>query len=133
MAVSSDPMGARLKSDYPEVEEYVRLYASSGSKLVKKGNEYINEFAVTHADSTLFRVFTLPAILGDTKTALNEPNTVVITETAANRYFGSPELAIGQFLQTDDNERTLYKVTSVIEDMPRNSHFNFDFFFLWLM
>jgi putative ABC transport system permease protein len=129
MAVTSDPMGAVLKSDYPEVEDYVRLYASSGSKLIKKGNEYINEVAVAHADSTLFRVFTLPAILGDTKTALNDPNTVVITETVANRYFGSPELAIGQFLETDDNESTLYKVTSVIEDMPRNSHFNFDFFF----
>jgi putative ABC transport system permease protein len=129
MAVSSDPMGETLKKDYPEVEEYVRFYASQGSKLIKKGNEYINESAVVHADSTLFKVFTLPTIIGDTKTALNEPNTVVISETVANRYFGSPQLAIGQFLETDDNESTLYKVTSVIEDMPRNSHFNFDFFF----
>jgi len=129
MAVTSDPMGDVLKSDYPEVEDYVRFYASQGSKLIKKGNEYINEGAVTHADSTLFKVFTLPVIIGDTKTALSDPNTVVITETAANRYFGSPQLAIGQMLETDDNEKTLYKVTSVIEDIPRNSHFNFDFFF----
>ena len=129
MAVCSDPMGETLKNDYPEVEEYVRLYASQGAKLIKKGNEYINEAAVTHADSTLFKIFTLPAIVGDTKTALNDPNTVVITETVANRYFGSPELAIGQLLETDDNKSTLYKVTSVIENMPRNSQFNFDFFF----
>ncbi len=129
MAVSSDPMGEVLKKDYPEVENYVRFYASNGSKLIKKGNEFINEGAVAHADSTLFKVFTLPAIVGDTNTALNNPNTVVITETAANRYFGSPQLAINQFLETDDNGKTLYKVTSVIEDMPRNSHFNFDFFF----
>ena len=129
MAVTSDPMGEVLKSDYPEVEDYVRFYASQGSKLIKKGNEYINETAFAHADSTLFNVFSLPAIIGDTTTSLNDPNTVVITETAANRYFGSPELAIGQFLETDDNEKTLYKVTSVIEDIPRNSHFNFDFFF----
>jgi len=129
MAVSSDPMGEVLKSDYPEVEDYVRFYASNGAKLIKKGNEYINESAVAHADSTLFKVFTLPTIIGDTKTALSNPNTVVITQTAANRYFGSPELAIGQLLETDDNESTLYKVTAIIEDMPRNSHFNFDFFF----
>ena len=129
MAVTSDPMGEALKSDYSEVENYVRFYASNGSKLIKKGNEYINESAIAHADSTLFEVFTLPVIVGETKTALSEPNTVVITETAANRYFGSPQLAIGQFLETDDNERTLYKVTSVIEDIPKNSHFNFDFFF----
>ncbi|MCK0109991.1 ABC transporter permease [Flavobacteriaceae bacterium S0825] len=129
MAVSSDPMGEVLMKDYPEVENYVRFYASNGSKLIKKGNEYINESAVAHADSTLFDVFTLSAIIGDTKTALSNPNTVVITETAANRYFGSPELAIGQLLETDDNQSTLYKVTAVIEDIPRNSHFNFDFFF----
>ena len=42
IAVSSDPMGETLKSDYPEVEQYVRLYSSGGSKLIKKGSEYIN-------------------------------------------------------------------------------------------
>lgn len=129
MAVSSDPMGETLKNDFPEVEQYVRFYASQGAKLIKKGNEYINEGAVTHADSTLFNVFTLPVIIGDTKTALTEPNTVVITETAAKRYFGSSELAMGKMLETDDNNKTLYKVTAVIKDIPKNSHFNFDFFF----
>ncbi|WP_282040803.1 ABC transporter permease [Winogradskyella flava] len=129
MAVSADPMGEALKSDYPEVENFVRLYASQRSKLIKKGNQYINQSGLAHADSTLFKVFTLPAIIGNTRTALRDPNTVVITETAANRYFGSPQLAIGQFLETDDNDKTLYKVTSVIKDMPRNSHFKFDFFF----
>lgn len=129
MAASADPMGEALKNDYPEVEDYVRLYGWQGSKLIKKGNEYIDESAIIHADSTLFKVFTLPAIIGDTNKALNSPNTVVITEAAANRYFGSPELAIGQLLETDDNKSTLYKVTAVIEDMPRNSQFNFDFFF----
>jgi len=129
MAVSADPMGETLKNDYPEVEEYVRFYASGGSKLLKKGSEYINENLVAHADSTLFDVFTLPAIIGNTKTALNEPNTVVISETAAIRYFGSAEKAIGEFLDTDDSTRTLYEVTAVIEDMPKNSHFRFDFFF----
>lgn len=129
MAVSSDPMGETLKSDYPEVEQYVRLYSSGGSKLIKKGSEYINEGLVTHADSTVFDVFTLPAIVGNTKTALNEPNTVVISETAAIRYFGSANEAVGEFLETDDNNRTLYEVKAVIEDMPMNSHFRYDFFF----
>lgn len=129
MAVSSDPMGETLKRDYPEVEQYVRFYASQGPKLIKKGNEFISERAIAHADSTLFDVFTFPAIIGDTKTALVEPNTVVITETAAKRYFGSAELAMGEMLETDDNDKTLYKVTAVIEDIPKNSHFNFDFFF----
>ena len=129
MAVSADPMGETLKNDYPEVENYVRLYANQGAKLIKKNDGYIRESAVVHADSTLFDVFTLPAIIGKTKTALNEPNTVVITERAAKRYFGSVALALGKSLETDDDGQTLYKITAVIENIPENSHFNFDFFF----
>ncbi|HET9278289.1 MAG TPA: ABC transporter permease, partial [Flavitalea sp.] len=126
LAVCSDPMGATLKKDYPQVEEYVRLYNSSGSKLLKKGTAYINEQNVVHADSTLFKVFTLPSIEGNTSTALNEPNTVAISESAARKYFGTTA-AIGKVIETDDN--TVYKVTAVIKDVPQNSHFNFDFFF----
>ncbi|WP_028298027.1 ABC transporter permease [Olivibacter sitiensis] len=128
LATSSDPMGAVLKNDYPQVETFTRFYASSGSKLIKKGNQFINESRVAHVDSTLFDVFTLPAIAGNTHTALNEPNTVVITASAANRYFGTTN-AVGKSLETNDNNGTLYKVTAVIADIPRNSHFNFDFFF----
>jgi putative ABC transport system permease protein len=128
LAVACDPMGATLKKDYPQVEEFVRFFNSSGSKLIKKGNEFINEDHVVHADSTLFNVFTLPAIAGDTKTALNEPNTVVITESAAKKYFGTTD-AIGKTVETNDNSSTLYKVTAVIQDIPRTSHFNFDFIF----
>lgn len=127
MAVSADPMGAALKKDYPQVDEYTRLYASSGSKLIKKGTEFINEARVVHADSTFFSVFTLPAIAGDTKTALNEPNTVVITESAAKKYFGSTDV-IGKNVETNENN-SLYKITAVIKNVPRNSHFNYDFFF----
>lgn len=128
LPVTPDIMGATLKKDYPEVEEFTRIYNSNGSKLIKKGTEYINEAQVTHADSTLFKVFTLPAIAGDLNTALNEPNTVVITESTAKKYFNTTN-AIGKTIETNDNTSTLYKVTAVIKDVPRNSHFDFDFFF----
>ena len=128
LATCSDPMGQTLKNDYPQVEAFARFYNSSGSKLIKQGNQFINESRVAHADSTLFDVFTLPAIAGDTKNALHEPNTVVITESAAKRYFGSIN-AVGKTLETNDYNQPLYKVTAVIEDMPPTSHFNFDFLF----
>lgn len=128
MAVSADPMGATLKKDYPQVEEFARIYANEGAKLFKKGNQYITEFRVTYADSTLFNVFTLPALAGNTQTALNEPNSIVITETIAKKYFNSVENAMGKTLECNDNNGVLYKVTAVIKDMPTNSHFNFDFF-----
>src|SRR5215831_5965993 len=77
LAVCSDPMGATLKRDYPQVEQYTRIYASEGPKRIKKDNVFITEFDVANVDSTFFDVFTLPAISGDTRTALNQPNTVV--------------------------------------------------------
>ena len=128
MALSSDMMGQMLKKDDPHVEQYTRVYASSGSKLIKKGNAYINEPNVAHVDSSFFDVFTLPSIAGDTHTALNAPNTVVITESTAKKYFGSAN-ALGKIVETNDKGTTLYKVTAVIRDIPSNSHFHFDFLF----
>lgn len=128
LAVNSDPMGPTLKKDFPEVEDYVRIYASNGHRMVKKGTEYIREDAVGHADSTLFNVFTLPVLHGDAATALNEPNTVVLTESTAKKYFGTTDV-VGKNIETDENGSTLYKVTAVIKDIPRASHFRFDFLF----
>ncbi|MEP6513432.1 MAG: ABC transporter permease, partial [Parafilimonas sp.] len=126
---TSDMMGSLLKKDYPDVEEYTRIYNNNGNKLIKKGNEYINEANVAHVDSTFFSIFALPAIAGDTKTALKEPNTVVITESAARKYFGTTTDAIGKSVETNDKGQTVYKITAVIKDIPQNSHFHFDFLF----
>ncbi len=129
LAVCSDPMGATLKKDYPQVEEFARIYASSGSKLIKKGDQFINEANVFYADSTLFNVFTLPAVAGDPTKALNDPNTVVITESTARKYFGSVQEALGKTVETNEHGSTLYKVTAIIRDIPHNSHFSADFIF----
>ena len=72
--LTSDMMGPILKKDYPQIEEYTRIYCFAGSKLIKKGNDFINEPKVAYVDSTFFKVFTFPAIAGNTDKALNEPN-----------------------------------------------------------
>ena len=128
MPVTSDMMGQLLKKDYPEAEQYTRIYTFNGNKLIKKGNEYINEAKVAHVDSTFFDVFTLPAIEGNTKTALDEPNTVVLTKSTALKYFGTTDV-VGKTIETNDNDHTFYKVTAIIKDIPENSHFHFDFLF----
>ena len=125
MAATSDPMGETLKKDYPQVEQYTRIYRN-GSVDIKKGDVYINEKNMAHVDSTFFDMFSLPALYGDTKTALNEPNTVVLTETAARKYFDRPDV-MGETIET--GKGTLYKITAVIKDIPENSHFHFDFLF----
>ena len=124
LAVAPDPMGLALKKDFPQVEQYVR-FRGYGGMLVKKGTQNINEERVIYADSTLFDVFTLPMIQGDPKTALAEPNSVVITETTARKYFNSTDV-VGKSLVVNDT--TNFKVTGVIKNIPSQSHFNFDFF-----
>jgi len=131
MTQTSDMMGELLKKDYPQVEEYTRVYNNEGPKLLKKGNGYITESRVANADSTFFNVFRLPVIEGDTRTALNEPNTVVVTESAARKYFGSLNVMDKTIeVKNDDNKtNTSYKITAVIKDIPKETHFNFDFLF----
>ena len=128
MPVTSDMMGQLMIKDNPAIEQYTRIYASNGSKLVKKNNAFVIEEHVAHVDSTFFDVFTLPAIAGNTHTALNEPNTVVITESTAKKYFGSTDV-LGKTIETNDEKSPLYKITAVIKDIPSNSHFHFDFMF----
>jgi putative ABC transport system permease protein len=128
LPVTSDMMGQLLIKDYPAIEQYTRIYNSNGNKLIKKGNVFIIENRVAHVDSTFFDVFTLPVISGNTHTALNEPNTVVITESTAKKYFGSTEV-LGKTIETKDDKNPLYKITAVIKDIPSNSHFHFDFMF----
>ncbi len=124
LAVSDAVMGPTLLREFPQIEQYTRL-AGYGSFLVKKGNQNLRETKAVYADSTLFDIFTLPMISGDPKTALREPNSIVITEKIAKKYFGRTDVA-GESLLI--NEKENYKVTGVIKDIPDQSHFNFDFF-----
>lgn len=129
MTQTSDMMGQLLKKDYPQVEEYTRIYTSDGDKLIKKGDDFINESRVANADSTFFTVFALPALSGDTKTALNEPNTVVVTESTAMKFFGGVNV-LGKNVDVKEGENIRpYKITAVIKDIPQESHFNFNFIF----
>ncbi|WP_375444090.1 ABC transporter permease [uncultured Fibrella sp.] len=126
-AVAPDPMGPTLKANYPQVEAYTRLHYR-GNWLVKRAGSTANtrENDIIFADSTLFDVFTLPLVAGaDPGKALAIPNSVVISESAARRYFGAGN-AVGQTLIF--NNKDAYTVTAVMRDMPTNSHFRTDFF-----
>jgi putative ABC transport system permease protein len=124
IAQAPDPMGPTLKQDFPQVEQYVR-FRNHGGIMVKKGNENVEEDKVVYTDSTLFSVFTLPMIQGDPSTALTEPNSVVITESTAKKYFNSTDV-VGKSMIFGDTGN--YKITGVIKDIPKQSHFHFDFF-----
>jgi putative ABC transport system permease protein len=124
LAVTNAIFGETAKHDFQQIETYARL-TWYGSLLIKKGNENIREGNVAWADSTLFDVFTLPMISGNPKTALAEPNSIVITESIAMKYFGATDVA-GQTLVIDNKQ--IRKVTGVIKDVPLNCHFRFNLF-----
>lgn len=123
-AVCMPPLAQALKRDFSQVENTVRL-KNAGGMHVKKGNENILEYNVLFADPTLFDVFTLPVLYGNKASALTEPNTVVITESTAKKYFGRVNV-VGESLVTDGNHAI--KITAVIKDIPEQSHFHADFF-----
>src|ERR1700679_1010492 len=87
-AVAMPPLAQTLKSEFPYVENTVRI-KNAGPKHVKKGTTNILENKMAFADPSLFDVFTLPMISGSPAMALAEPNSVVITESTAKKYFNS--------------------------------------------
>ena len=119
---SPAPMAATLVKEYPQIEGATRLMYN-GRSLVKKGNETLTEPNTFYADANVFDVFTLPMIAGDPKTALTQPNSIVISEDVAKKYFNSTDV-IGKTLHLDNTAD--YKITGVIKNMPVQSHLHFN-------
>jgi putative ABC transport system permease protein len=129
-ATCSFPFGPALAEDYPDmVKSVVRLFDFQISEMLF---EYVkdsvnitkfNEEWFYLADSNIFEVFTFPLIEGDPQTALVRPNTLVLTETTARRYFGS-ESALGKILRVEEGPEM--EVTGVMKDLPQQSHFKID-------
>ncbi len=121
-AVTMTPVAAALKKDFPEIEEATRL-RNYGTPRVTYGNKTLREDAIAFVDSNFLRVFTIPLIKGDERTALLHPGSILISRTVAKKYFGNDE-PIGKVLEFKDNKAT-GTVTGVYEDIPANSHFHF--------
>ncbi|MEW7289339.1 ABC transporter permease [Aquimarina sp. 2304DJ70-9] len=115
----SAPMAKAMKNDYPQIELTTR-FRNLGSALIRRNDAELNvkQAGITYVDATFFEMFGLDLLAGDTKTALKEPNTLILTKTAAEKHFGIHE-AVGQ--QVLLNNSDTYTVTGVIQDMPKNS------------
>jgi putative ABC transport system permease protein len=122
MIYAPAPMAATLVNDYPEVEAAVH-FRERGSYLVKRDAENIKETRVIWAGKDFFKVFTVPVVAGNAQGALDEPNTIVISQRIAEKFFRG-ENPVGQTLTLDN--KIVAKVTAVYEDMPSASHFHFD-------
>lgn len=120
------PVAPALQNDFGHmIERSVRVFNFQTKRnIVEYGENRFTEKGFFFADSSFFDVFDHEFIMGNRETAINEPFTVVITRSAAKRYFGDAN-PLGETLKFGRNIQL--KVTGVIEDVPPQSHFGFDF------
>ena len=124
-ATTPAPLAAAMQREIPEVVSVTRIHPNwGGTTLVEYGDKQIVEEKVWRVDSSFFDVFTFPLIKGDSKTALSDINSIILTESSARRYFGDED-PIGETLKL--NQRDDVTVTAVMKDVPAQSHFHFDF------
>src|ERR1700722_3091045 len=112
------PVPMHMRTEFPEVECATRVNTDD-EWMVTKGDQHFDEKEAADADSTLFSVFDLPLLKGNPRTALREPNSIVLMETTAKKYFGYAD-PMGQPLLLGQN-RFHAKVTGVMKDIPDNS------------
>lgn len=132
------PMAQALKNDFPEVESAVSLTPLFAAGLTRETHSLRNpqrdtrydEKNILAVDTTFFDVFTFPLVKGNPKEALKNVNGLLISESMAKKYFGDED-PVGKHLAVD-SEEYLVEVVGVFKDVPKHSHFHFDFLVSYL-
>jgi len=115
------PLAPHLKANYPEIADAVRL-SSLGTTLVRVQDRAFEEAGFVLADPSAFDIFTIPFVSGNRGASITDPDTVVLTESSAKKYFGDGN-PVGRVLTVED--RIPVRVTGVVQDPPRNSDIQF--------
>lgn len=123
LATTSFPMAAALKSDYPQIRDIARI-VKWGEPVISLNEARFKEKSLYWADASVFNIFSWPFKAGDPQTALTDVHSIVLTESAAKKYFADTD-PLGKTLRYEN--RTELTVTGVLKDLPDNSTFKFDF------
>ena len=118
--VSPAPMAEAFPKDFPEIEKAGKM-RRYGTALIKKGDVYYKQNEVYYATQGLLDVFRFPVVYGTLENAISQPNTIVLSHSAARKVFGETD-PVGETVQLDD--WLTVKVAAVYQDLPRNSHFH---------
>lgn len=117
-SVTQNPLGPALNQDYPEVESYVR-FVGNDRTLFKYEEAEIYAEEVYIVDSTIFDLFTVEWVYGPANGGLDQPNTIVLARSVAEKFFEKSD-PVGKQIETESGES--YEITGVYEDMPQQSH-----------
>ncbi|NIG54657.1 ABC transporter permease [Chitinophaga sp. Cy-1792] len=122
VAVTSAPFGPVLQRDYEEVQSMTRILSDGGGTF-EVNNKRFELPSVFFTDPVFFNIFQYHFIAGTAASALSTPDAMVITRETASKLFGSPENAMGKTIVA--GAPAVCRVTGVIEDLPHNSHMQF--------
>lgn len=125
IAAAGYKLAQESKSSIPEVENSTRMQRVGRANLVDPENPVSFQENVTIADEHFLEIFDFPLIRGDRRTALKEPNSIIIDEALAMRIFNSTDV-LGKDLQFSHMPKTLLKITGILKDHPHNSSFSFN-------
>ncbi|MGB3463739.1 MAG: ABC transporter permease, partial [Cyclobacteriaceae bacterium] len=118
-----------LRTEIPEFDHVTRVHTPGNLTVSYEKRQpfaVFEEGEVLAVDANFLEVFTFPALEGDNQTMLDQPNSVVLTETTRKRYFGENE-AMGELLWIGEREqKKAYRITGILDDVPGNSHIEFD-------
>ena len=124
------PTAPALRLDYPQLKNVASILSLGGGEQINSLNN-LNEthplkmfkepYGVFYAEPQFFDIFDFNWLAGDKRTALQDPNTVILTRSTAEKYFGSWQIAMGKFLKV--NNTWLLKITGILNDIPANTDF----------
>ena len=121
---TSAPVGPAMKAEFPEIKEMARVFMDDMVLQSNPDNAVKEE--VAYADAAVFKMFTWPLLRGSINHLFNAPGNVVLSQTAAKKYFGAAD-PVGQTMMI--NGKTKATVTGIMKDIPGNSHLRVDFIF----
>lgn len=120
---SASVIGPTMAIDFPEVEKFCRLN-TFGETIVKDGDRVFTVKDFAEVDSTFFEIFSIPLLKGNVKSVLNEPNSMVLSESMAKIIFGDQD-PVDKMLRVNTRQEP-YRITGVMADFPEETHFNAD-------
>ena len=118
------PVANGLRLDFPQIKKVASIYRNGGQITIEDpGNQEkkLQEDNFYYAEPQFFNIFNFPFLSGDAKTALNDPNSAVLTQAIAEKYFGNWKNAIGKTIKYDN--KTLFTVKGILQNVPHNSDF----------
>jgi len=130
-ATSTNGYAPAMKANFPEIASFTRINWNNSERVVRYQNIKFREEHVCFADSNFFQFFSYKLLKGDAASVLRHVNTIAISESAAQKYFGKSD-PMGKFLAVATLNGTLHcMVTGIFADVPPNTTMKFNFLISW--